>query len=550
MGCLSLLFLASILSLYPISSIEVQGNQRLSSSLIVEILGFAPPCTLSESTISGSAQNVLARYLQEGFLDAKISHVVQEGTVTFSVFEGDQYRVGNISVVGNRFIKDEIFLRILGLRMESLFSAAAFEKGIEELLTFYGNNGFPFTTIIPVSFEAVAGTIALQLEIQEGPRLRWGKTTVQGNTITKSYVVEKQMRIPSGEYFSESKLQLAHAWLGKLSFIEPVGSASLLKGEKSGTVDLLVTVREIKSNRATGILGYVPPEDKERGGYVGALTTELLNLFGTGRSLGVSWEKQIPAYTRLNVTYTEPWILGTGARLQVILHHLLEDTLYTLSRVQIELQTDVSINLMLAVTSAWEKFSPATSELPSSKKYSVGTRVEIHALDYAMNPQKGILYRFYTEYGKKGSVNIMKFDLEMLNCIPLMSNHAVALLIAGQASRTNTPPLPEYEQFTLGGYRSLRGYRERQFRVTQMLRISPEYRFLLSRRSRVFIFYDSAFFRTATYPDNTTDDHFRYGYGVGAAFPAAIGILSLEYALGEEKTFMKGKIHLGLESTF
>ncbi len=550
MGWLPFLFISSILTVHQINGIEIQGNAELNKVSIMDVLGFAPPCSISVSAIHSGIKKVLARYLQKGFLDAQITHTMRNGTLLFTVSEGNQYRIGEIEISGNRFIKDEIALRILGLRKEAIFSKPTFEKGIEELLTFYGNNGFPFTRISPVSFTPAEATLTIHIEVEEGPRLRWGGTIVQGNTVTKSFVIQKQMRIPIGEYFSESKLQMAHAWLGKLSFIEPKGPVALLKGEKTGTVDMFVAIKEVNSNRVNGILGYIPASDNEEGGTVGIITAELLNLFGTARVLRVSWEKQIPQYAKLNVAYTEPWILGTRSEMELTFYHLLEDTLYTISRIQTEVKTDISFNLSLAFVASWEKFAPATIALPPSKKYSAGTRFQIYALDYVINPRKGIFYSFYTEYGKKGAVNIMKFNLEMLNVIPVVSNQSVAVLFVGQASRTNNPPLPEYEQFALGGYESLRGYRERQFRATQLLRISPEYRFLVAQKSRLFAFYDAAFFKTAIYPYSAEEDYFRYGYGIGAIFPAGIGILSIEYALGEEKSFLKGKIHLGLDTVF
>jgi outer membrane protein insertion porin family len=550
MGCLPFLLISSLLGFHHIDCIEIQGNRALDENSIIKVLSFTPPCSLSDSQIHSGIENVLLHYLHQGFLDVEITHHVKDGMLLLVVFEGTPYRLGDISFSGNRFMKDEFALRILGLRKGSIFSQERFEEGIKELLDFYGNHGFPFTSIAPVSFTPEESSIRIEISIEEGPRLRWGKIVVQGNTITKAYVIQRQMRIPYGEYFSETKLRTGHAWLGTLPFIEQKGELSLRKGEERGTVDVLVMVEEIKSNRVNGMLGYLPPADNEKGGAVGIIDTELLNLFGTGRSLRVSWEKQIPPYTKLDVAYTEPWILGTQAEIKLLFFHLLEDTLYTISRAAAEVKTDISLNLSLALVASWEKFTPATIALPSSKKYAVGTRFEIGTLDYVLNPRKGIFYSFYTEYGKKGSANIMKFSLEMLNVIPIVSNQATALLITGQASRTNTPPVPEYEQFPLGGYESLRGYRERQFRATQLLRISPEYRFLITRKSRLYVFYDAAFFETTTYPENVRTDHFRYGCGIGATFPAGIGVLSIEYALGEEKTFLKGKIHLGLESTF
>lgn len=550
MGCLPFLLFTSLLSIYHIDAIKIQGNNALDEPSIMETLGFSPPCSINEDAIHEGIVNALSFFRDHGFLDAHISHSLQDGTLVLMISEGTPYRIGDIRFSGNSFIKEEVALRTLALRKGSLFSQRAFEKGIEELVAFYGNRGFPFTSISPVSFTPEGTAIHIQIEVEEGPRLRWGTTLVKGNSITKSSVIQKQMRIPTGEYFSESALHSAYLWLGKLPFVEAEGNGALIKGERTGTVDLLVSVKELRSNRINGILGYLPPEDNKKGGTIGLINIELMNLFGTARALHVIWEKQLPPYTKLDVAYTEPWVLGTRAATELTFFHLLEDTLYTISRLAAEVKTDIALSLSLSFVAAWEKFTPASIDLPPATKAAAGTRFEIDVLDYPINPRKGIHYSFYTEYGKKGAISIMKFTLEMLNVIPLRSNQSAVVLITGKASRTNTPPLPEYEQFTLGGYKSLRGYRDRQFRATQIISVTPEYRFLVGKKSRITLFYDAALFQTATYPDNVTSDNFRFGYGLGVAFPATIGVLSIEYALGEERAFLKGKIHLGLDTTF
>ena len=358
------------------------------------------------------------------------------------------------------------------------------------------------------------------------------------------------MKIPKKEYFSESQLQESRAWLTKLPYIEIEKEIELVKGEESGTVGLLVTVKEMTSNRINGIAGYIPSDETQKGGFVGSISAEMLNLFGTGRALRIKWEKQIPPYTKLDIFYKEPWIFGSRSHLKLSLFHLLEDTLYSLSKAQIELETSISLNLGLSLTGGIEIFNPATIDIPGSKKYSLGTGFIYSNLDYFSNPGKGIDYKFYTEYGKKGSTNVVKLTLDLLNVIPLFSNNVVAVLLSVKAIRTNHPPLPMYEQFSLGGFNSLRGYRERQFRAIQMFRGSPEYRLLTSRKSRLYLFYDFAYFKTSTYPTGGTDNLYKDGYGIGVKFSSRLGIISLEYAIGEERTFMKGKVHIGIDSSF
>jgi len=550
MGCFFIFLFISLSQLNSFSEIKIEGNTIFSEEEIINSLNLSEPFNLSEGTIEKYSQRILELYKKAGFLEAEARFEIKNKTLIINISEGERFMLGNIEVKGNRFIKDEVLLKLLGIKGNNPFRTEDFEAGMDEILDFYGNSGFPFTKIIPSYFTPEKKMINIGLEIEEGPRLRWGKVIVQGNTVTKAYVIKKQLRLPKGYYFTEEHLGASRAWLNKLSFIEVEDEFGLVKGEESGTVGVLVKIEELKSNRISGIIGYIPSHEEEKGGYIGSVMTQMLNLFGTGRALSVQWEKQIPPYTKLDVSYKEPWVFGSQSSLVLSLFHLLEDTLYTFSKARIEVKTDLTLNFSLSFLTGWEKFTPASIEVPASRKYSIGTEVEISTLDYSINPRKGINYIFYTEYGKKSSTNVMKFTLDLLNIIPLFSNNAIAVLLSGDATRTNHPPLPEYEQFTLGGYNSLRGYRERQFRTIQMLRLSPEYRYLITRKSRVYLFYDCAYFKTSTYPLGITEDHFKDAYGVGAKFSSGIGVISIEYALGEERTFMKGKIHIGIDTTF
>jgi len=550
---MSIFLLFLLTTLFPLNTdncIELEGNKLFSKEEIIGFLNLEETFSPKEKDIEKYSRRLLEIYKNDGFLDAKIDCKIENNRLIIGITEGRKFTVGTIEVKGNKFIKDELLIKFSGIKSGALFSIEDFEWGMNGLLDFYGSNGFPFTRIIPFYFKKQDGRINIGLEIEEGPRLRWGEITVLGNRVTKDYVIKKQLRIPKGEYFSETRLKRSYEWLNKLSFVERENEFLLIKGERSGTVDIVAKVNEVNSNRITGIIGYIPSENGEEGGFVGSVTTDLLNLFGTGRMLSLQWQKEIPPYTKLDVSYKEPWLLASQLNLISSFSHFIEDTLFTFSKVNLNLQTALSINLTMGLVTGWEKFTAASIGLPDSKKYTLGTEFQFNNLDDKINPRRGIDYHFYTEYGKKNSVDIMKFTLDLFQSFPIFSNNAITFLLSGKGTRTNDPPLPEYEQFRLGGYNSLRGYRDRQFRTTEMLRLSPEYRYLVSRKSRLYLLYDCAYFETTSYPDGLTKDWFKDGYGIGAKILSGLGIISIEYALGEERTFMKGKIHIGIDTTF
>ncbi|OQX51926.1 MAG: hypothetical protein B5M53_10005 [Candidatus Cloacimonas sp. 4484_209] len=549
MGYLCILIILSLQSIF-FSKIEIDGNKSFPEKKIIQKLDLAFPCNIDEQILDDKLKNILVFYKNAGYLNAKVKYTKNGSTLSVQILEGPLYSIGRIEIKGNKFTKSSNLEKILGLTPGKVFSLPEFENGIERILTFYENKGFPFIKISPSYITLGENTLTISLGIEEGPRLRWGKVIIKGNTVTKPYVIERQMQIKKGKYFSSQQLMESQANLEELPYIKLNGKLKLIKGDITGNVNILVDVNDARSNRIYGLLGYIPEENNKKGGFLGLLKIDMLNLFGTGRALSIQWNKQISPYTKLIFIYKEPWLFGTQTSLNLYLSHEINDTLYSFSKADIEFVSNLAQKLSMNAKTGIEKFTPAVMELPPARKYLFGTGVRFSNLDNPVNPQKGIDYYFYSEYGKKTSNNVLKFSVSLLNVIPLFKNNASAITIVAKNLKTNNPPAPEYEQFTLGGYNSLRGYRDRQFRAIQLLRISPEFRVLLSKKSRFYIFYDCAYFKTSIYSAGEVNEFLKCGYGIGVKLSSKIGIISIEYAIGEEKTFMKGKIHLGLDATF
>ncbi len=107
--------------------------------------------------------------------------------------------------------------------------------------------------------------------------------------------------------------------------------------------------------------------------------------------------------------------------------------------------------------------------------------------------------------------------------------------------------MPFHELLVLGGARSLRGYREEQFRGTRVALGSVEYRYLLGRRSRAIAFVDAGYW----YRDgsNVAKDT-NLGYGIGLRGDTRLGTISIDYGLGEGDDLLDGKLHVGLIREF
>jgi outer membrane protein insertion porin family len=130
----------------------------------------------------------------------------------------------------------------------------------------------------------------------------------------------------------------------------------------------------------------------------------------------------------------------------------------------------------------------------------------------------------------------------------LWQNQVFALKFNGSHIEGDINQLQLSDHFWFGGFESLRGYRENQFHGTSIAWVNLEYRFIVGRNSRVFLFNDWGFYRYDNANDSISD--ILTGYGVGIRFDTPLGIMGVDYGLGKGDSFSTGKIHFGIINSF
>ena len=136
----------------------------------------------------------------------------------------------------------------------------------------------------------------------------------------------------------------------------------------------------------------------------------------------------------------------------------------------------------------------------------------------------------------------------------LYRRHVVAASVHLGEIRSDEQVIPFNEQFKLGGARTLRGYREEQFHGSRVIWANLEYRLLHGRRSWSFLFLDAGhYFRQVRDPlagaiGQVSGE--KVGYGVGLRVDSRLGILGVDYGLGEGDGLTEGKVHFGVLNEF
>lgn len=474
-------------------NIFVSGNSFFPTDSILEVFKKNP-------------EEVLNIYQQNGFLKAKLR--VSEDSLLIE--EGPQFKIGSITFDGNVvFTNSEIFQNF-NTKRGRVFNEPDIENDIELILQKYEDSGYPFCKITPGNFQFRADTVDFELNIKEGELVKISRIIVKGNELTKKYVILRELAIKTGDKFCESKNRKAKEKLEQLEFIS---SADIdLKGKD----ELVVNVKEEKANIIEGIIGYKKDE------VIGTFNLGILNLFGTGRVLNISWDRPYTTFNSFELGYKEPWLFGKRIVLEGKFSYVTEDTLYIKKRAEALLSFPLNtlLSLNTGACGVW---------VDSVAEYS-----GILGLDFNTKSTPGCHYRIQSEYNFK---ELEKILLNADNNILLRSE--LFLFISANYYKLFKENIASYDKFKFGGAKTLRGYWENEFTGQKIGWLNLELRKFIGN-SFVFPFYDLGYI----------DGGFKSAYGAGLAAHTPIGLVKVAYGIGEDMGFMEGKIHILLETRF
>lgn len=462
-----------------------------------------------------SPEEVLNIYKEQGFLQIKLK-VLEDSLL---IEEGPQFKIGYITLTGNTVFAAPEILDSLDIKTNEIFNEFNFKEDIELILRKYEDSGYPFCKVIPCNFQFRADTVDFEFNIKEGELVKIANIRVEGNETTREYVILRELALKQGDKFCESKIKKSEGKIRKLKFIDSVNINLIGKDE------LVVNVKEAKVNRLEGIIGYKKDE------IIGLFELEILNLFGTGRTLNISWDRPYKTFNSLELGYKEPWLFGHRITLEGNFSYITEDTFYTKKRGELILSVPLTIYLSAntGVCGVW---------VQGETKYS-----GIVGLDFDTKSRPGYHYQ------AKGEFNLNEIERVLLNAdneilLPVARPFRVAFpqlfLFASVNYYTlfnKNPPL--YDKFKLGGAKTLRGYWENEFVGTEIGWLNLELRKFIGN-SFIFPFYDIA----------SIDSEIKRAYGVGIAANTPIGLIKVAYGIGNKMNFMEGKIHILLETRF
>lgn len=430
-----------------ISRIAFVGNKAFSESRLKEVVNsreeawyrfMSSSDTYDPDRLNFDRELLRRFYLRQGYADVEILGASAELApdrssffVTYTVNEGERYRISDISV--NVTLKDldgEELRRKLRLSAGDWYDGDAVERDTQQLSTEVQNRGYAFVEVKPrVRRDQDAKTIEIVYDVGEGPRVYVERIDIIGNQRTKDKVVRREFRLAEGDAFSASLLRRSRQRVQDLEFFNKVE----VNASPGSAPDRSVVTANVEE-RATGELTL-------GGGFstdIGPLLTAGLrerNMVGTGIDAGISGilaAKQ----SQVTLTVTDPYFLDRNLVAGFDVFHI-QNILQDLAQYN-ERRTGTSLRLgyefsehlrqvwtySIIQRSVFDVGPLASIYVKDSQGSSllsqIGQTLTVDYRDSRVDPREGFVVRLGTDFaGLGGDAKFIRTKVDASYYIPL-----------------------------------------------------------------------------------------------------------------------------------
>jgi len=546
----------------PITKVNFIGNKSIPSRQLFEEIISKKDREFNDINLAYDLGKITRLYKSNGFFNAEAKPRLRTTEysidITFIITEGPRPRIKEIiaSNVGKEKIEN-----LFTIKVNDFFIGARIGNTEKRIEDYYKNRGYTFAN---VSSSMVPDSGVLFINIDKGVLYYIRNIELKGLKTCQRAVVRRSIEIKTGDRFSKSKLFISQRDIYGLGFFSTV-DVEILK-QQPDSVDLIFTVRELKSRILNFGLGFSIPADFLVN-FLISFGLEELNLFNAGHGLQIQPSFKINVHheweVKLEGRYTVPNIMPARITTSVLPFYWVENDTAFIRKTkgaEFRLSKVYNENIQFNIANKYKfvDFEPKIT-LPDTfrgQTNSIKFQLMMDYRDEFFNPKNGIYLLPLIEYAGSflgGDNNFLRLEVEERLFLPLVKNTFAQRLKIGVMIPTDG--LAIYEKYYLGGQYSLRGYSERSIgpdsisaeRYGNILaNLNLEYRISLPMNLGLVAFCDVG------YLDNeinfTRRDYLKASIGLGLRYNTLIGPLRCD--IGFPLTESGREIYLGIYNVF
>lgn len=455
--------------------------------------------------------------------------------ITIPVEENDRWRLGQVSVEGNKIYPEAALMRAFSLKPGAWLRSKVLDDSVKKIRDTYSNTGYVYARVEPELVERAGHVADLVVHINEGEQFKVGRIEFSGNDRTRDKVLRREVRLYEGGLVNIAAVKNSILKINQLGYfkLEEEGPVDIEANSEKKEVNLVFKGREANRTELQFGGGW-----SEIDGFFIQFSVSTKNFLGRGEQAGVS--VQTGRYRKLyDFNYNVPWWLdrpqsiGFRAFDSDLNYQALVNTQYIQKSKGVVLTYGRNYGLFnqASLSYTYSRNNESESLLTPIGTTTTSVVPPIYLIntssikpawvrdsrDNPFEPVRGMRMAASLEYGGGplgGNDNFLRPDVSFSLFAPVTNgslktvfavNGEIGLLHATKSS----PPLSPLEFFFIGGENSIRGMRFRSVTVRdrrgiavldqfgagvggdKFMQYNVEYHFLTGGPFRVLVFADA-----------------------------------------------------------
>ena len=308
-----------------IESINIIGNELFSNEDLLDgfelssgsIFSFlSNDNAYSREKLKGDIESLESFYLNRGYLkfsiessEISLSKDKKSIFINFNIFEGEQYTINDVEVIGDLPFGDEVYEEITNTLKDQIYSQAQI-TGIEEFFTnVLGNQGYAFAEVSgnPV-VDDDSQEVKITFSVMPGKRTYTRKILFTGNNLTQDYVMRREMRQFEGAWSSDNSIEAGKVRLERLGYFKEVNVETTPVVGTDDQIDVMYSVEEENTGSIGGNIGY------SDFGLMLGFNLQEQNFLGTGNTVAIGINKNVYS-EQYNLSFLDPFATKDGVSL-------------------------------------------------------------------------------------------------------------------------------------------------------------------------------------------------------------------------------------------
>ena len=523
-----------------------------------------------------------------GYLASSIDTIVYtKDTIHVYVYIGDktnQLYIHNIYAPAN-------FLQGIKIIPNHVYTFDLINQWKEKIIQNAENNAFPFAAVKldSMCFDTTLNVPIANIVLVKNDQILIDTILIDGKARIRNKFLASYLKLKTGSAYNESNIKAISKHIADLGYIEEERPNKVTFFNEKATINLYL--RNRKTSKFDFLIGFLP-NNASTGKLLitGQARLYLVNPFGTGGEFFADWQKLQPKTQRLQLAINYPYFLNLPFGFDAKFDLYKRDT----SNLDINYRIGVLYNFTgnhylkgffenrtTRLINTNVNLIISTLQLPKildTKNSLYGLEYYFDNLNYKYNPTNGNYLKLMLGAGiRKIEKNTLITKLKnpitgeslesLYNTIPNKNvqfqlgleyekywkiKKRSTIKTAINAKSYVSKNIFENEMFRIGGNRNLRGFDEESIFTPYYSIFTTEYRFLLSKNSYFYTFFDFALVEDRRFRGKKIDTPF--GFGTGISLETKIGVFGISYALGKQLNnkieFRNSKIHFGYVAYF